>query len=76
MTKFHCRVIRIIDINVQEQTDIHEFMEKNNLILLNRFLAEHDHAFTQKLIEKRSIRSRGQGFKPNLFLLKRKSILF
>ena len=41
-------------------------MEKINLRLLNRILAEHDHPFTQKLIEKRSLRSREQGFKPNL----------
>ena len=41
-------------------------MEKINLILFNCILAEHDHLFTQKLIEKRSYLSHGQGFKPNL----------
>ena len=76
MRNFHRRVSRIIGINVKEQTDFHEFMEKINLILLNRFLAKHDHALTQKLIEKRSLRFRGQGFKPNLFFSRRKSILF
>ena len=45
---------------------IHEFMEKIHLILLNRIQAEHDHPLTQKLIEKRSLGSRGQGFKSNL----------
>ena len=44
MTSFHRRVIPIIGINVQEQTDIHEFMKKINLILLNCILAEDDHA--------------------------------
>ena len=47
MTSFHRRVIRIICINVQEQTDIHEFMEKIYIILLNPILAEHDHPLTQ-----------------------------
>ena len=37
-----------------------------NLRLLNRILAEHDNSLTQKLIEKRSLRSRGQGIKPNI----------
>ena len=66
MASFHRRVTRIIGINLQEQTDIHEYMEKINLRLLNRILAEHDHPLTQKLIEKRSLRSRGQGIKPNI----------
>ena len=66
MASFHRRVTRIIGINLQEQTDIHEYMETINLRLLNRILAEHDHSLTQKLIEKRSLRSRGQGFIPNL----------
>ena len=41
-------------------------MKKIYLVLLKRILAEHDHPLTQKLIEKRYIRSRGQGFKSNL----------
>ena len=63
MASFHRRVTRIIGINLQEHTDIHEYMEKIIFRLLNRILAEHDHPLTQKLIEKRS---RSQGFKPNL----------
>ena len=41
-------------------------MEKINIILLNRILAKNDHPLTQKQIKKRSLRSRGQGFKSNL----------
>ena len=41
-------------------------MEKINLRLFNRILAEHDHLCTQKQIEKRPLLSRGQGFQPNL----------
>ena len=66
MASFHRRVTRIIGINLQEQTDIHEYMETINLRLLNRILAEHDHSLTQKLIEKRSLRSHGQGIKQNI----------
>ena len=43
MASFHRRVTRIIGINLQEQTDIHEYMEEINLRLFNRILAEHDH---------------------------------
>ena len=31
MASFHRRVTRIIGINLQEQTDIHEYMENNSL---------------------------------------------
>ena len=65
MSSFHPVILRIIGINSTKIPDIHSTIDEANRKLFSRTLSELVEPLTAKLINKRSLRSKNSGIKPN-----------